>query len=217
MRPTKLSVRGLMALISLVAVGFAALSHPTRLWASALYTSAIVVLSLAVVAGLRGHRRESRAFWTGFAACGWIYFALHFGPWFRPQYVPSASRGWEPFAPYRGEELRVCPPLLTTALLDAAYPSLVRGVTYPLIVRVPESIHGAGTISGGGEMVVNPSKGTWQRWIEADTIPDMPMGLISSASYQQAGHSVICLVLAMFGGAAARRLAGREEATPAGP
>jgi hypothetical protein len=216
MRPTKLSVRGLMALVSLVAVGFAALSHPTRLWASTLYTAAIVVLSIAVVAGFRG-RREVRAFWTGFATCGWIYFSLHFGPWFRPQYVPAASRGWEPFAPFRGEALRVCPPLLTTALLDAAYPSLARGVSYPVIVRVPESIHGAGTISGGGEMVLNPSQGAWQRWIEADTIPDMPMGLISSASYQQAGHSVICLLLAMCGGVAARVFAGRADGPRAAP
>jgi hypothetical protein len=74
MRMPKLSIAALMGLVLITAIGFAALSHPTRLWAAVLFSAVSTILTVAVLAGLftRGPRR---AFWAGFAIGGWMSYA----------------------------------------------------------------------------------------------------------------------------------------------
>jgi hypothetical protein len=93
----RFSILWLMALVLLVAVGFAALGNPTELWASAIFTLTVGLLCYSVVGAmfLRGRRR---AYWGGFATFGWVYLILVFN-------ILSAKTGLE------------SPPLLTTRLL----------------------------------------------------------------------------------------------------
>jgi hypothetical protein len=98
----RLSIAGLLALVVLSALGIAALSRPSDLWASVLFTISSALLVFGVLASFRCVARP-RAFWQGFSLFGWAYAILAFGPWF-------------------STELR--PMLLTTRVLDEAYPRI---------------------------------------------------------------------------------------------
>jgi hypothetical protein len=80
MRRARFSIRGLMMAIVLMAAAFAALRTPSRLWANAWFSMALAGITLAVPAALCA-RDGDRAFWCGFAACGWVYFLVSLGPW----------------------------------------------------------------------------------------------------------------------------------------
>jgi hypothetical protein len=69
----------LLLLTFFAAVAAAAITHPTELWATSLYTAMLLSLMLAIVAALvtSGPRR---AFFTGFAVFGATYFLLVSGP-----------------------------------------------------------------------------------------------------------------------------------------
>jgi hypothetical protein len=73
MRHFRFSIRGLMVVIVLLSVAFAALRFPTPLWANVWFSLTAAALTLAVPAAVY-RRGEQRAFWVGFAVCGWVYF-----------------------------------------------------------------------------------------------------------------------------------------------
>ena len=81
MRHFRFSIRGLMIVIVVLGTAFAALRYPTPLWANLWYSLTLAALTLAVPAAVY-RRGEQRAFWVGFAACGWVYFVLSLAPWF---------------------------------------------------------------------------------------------------------------------------------------
>ena len=82
MRHFRFSIRGLMVVIVLLAMAFAALRYPTPFWANLWYSLAWPRLTLAGPAAVY-RRGEQRAFWVGFAACGWVYFIMALAPWFK--------------------------------------------------------------------------------------------------------------------------------------
>jgi hypothetical protein len=95
------SIRGVMAVVLLFAVGVAALREADDLWASALFSLTLGILGVAAL-GAAFRRGRSRASYAGAAAFGWAYMALCFGPW-----ATDAIR----------------PHLATTRLLDYAAPT----------------------------------------------------------------------------------------------
>jgi hypothetical protein len=97
MRRFRFSVAGLMAVILLLAVGMAALRDPTILWASAIFTAAVILFAASLLAAM-AHRGAQRFSWAGMAVFGWSYLIISFGPW------PGNSVG--------------PPPLLPSSLLD---------------------------------------------------------------------------------------------------
>jgi hypothetical protein len=76
---TRISVRELMAAVLIVALGVAAVLYPTGLWASALFTTAVVLMSTATV-GAISRRAKSRTSLAGVSIFGWVYLGLVFGP-----------------------------------------------------------------------------------------------------------------------------------------
>src|ERR1700677_4336147 len=102
MKP-RLTILGIMAVVAVVATALVALRSTLEIWASAYFSLTLVLLCTAIP-GMTYHRGVRRAFWAGFAAFGWPYVILCFGP------VPGTS-----FKP---------PPLLTTKLFEWAYPYL---------------------------------------------------------------------------------------------
>ena len=68
-----------------------------------MFSLAIGTLTAAMLAGVY-RRGKRRAFWIGFASCGWVYLLLALGPW---------------------SESLVAPFLITTAILDLIYPKVV--------------------------------------------------------------------------------------------
>ena len=69
-----------MALVLLTGIGFAALRSASILWASAVFTLTVVVLSAAIL-GAMARRGRARMTWAGFALFGWVYLGTAFGPW----------------------------------------------------------------------------------------------------------------------------------------
>ena len=77
---SRTTILGLMGLVLLMALGFAALRSASLLWASAMFTTAVIVLSASVL-GVFANRGPSRLPWLGFATFGWIYFLMTFWLW----------------------------------------------------------------------------------------------------------------------------------------
>lgn len=75
------SLASLFGLLTLAAVGGAALNYRTSLWASVIVTVAVLILGFAVVLAVVA-RRKWRYFWIGFAVFGVGYMLLSFHPWF---------------------------------------------------------------------------------------------------------------------------------------
>jgi hypothetical protein len=74
-RPVRLSLAGLLGIVLAVAVGLAALSSPTDLWAATALSLTLAALGFAVVGALL-RRGPARAYWVGLAVIGWGYLAL---------------------------------------------------------------------------------------------------------------------------------------------
>lgn len=75
MKPPRNSIAGLMAVVVLVAVGFAALKNPSEIWASCLFSLTVGLLLLALL-GVAFGSGDRRMFWAGFSVFGWGYLIL---------------------------------------------------------------------------------------------------------------------------------------------
>ena len=109
----RVSVTGLMAVVALFGLEFAALRAGSRLWFSAIYSLTALLLLFAVIAA-KYRRGDARAFWFGFAVFGWGYLLLALGPWSSP-HTEDSEDGPRPRAV-----------LLTTQLIDTSL-HLIRG------------------------------------------------------------------------------------------
>ncbi len=83
MRRFRTSILGMVLVIAVFAMAFAALRSASDLWFGAIYTFTMVLLMLAVIVARFRHGDE-KAFWFGFAVFGWGFFLLGFGPWMNP-------------------------------------------------------------------------------------------------------------------------------------
>jgi hypothetical protein len=106
MRHFRFSIRGLMVVIVLLCLAFAALRFPTPLWANIWFSLTVAALTLAVPAAVY-RRGDQRAFWVGFAVCGWVYFILALAPWMQ------GEAGFQ---------------LATTTILDLMSPHIVQKI-----------------------------------------------------------------------------------------
>ncbi len=184
MRPRyRFSIRGIMAVIVLFAGAFAALRYPSRFWANAWFSLALGAVTLAIPAAIAGIGRD-RAFWTGFAVCGWVYFVMSLAPWF---YQETSYQ------------------LLTTTILDIASPYIVQK---EYLVRA--YVVGFNPPNAFGEptpwQVWNlPDFSLGQRTRMGYTVLQSPV------IYLRIGHSAFCLLMAFVGGETARYLHSRRS------
>jgi len=207
MRRFRVSIAGLLAGIALFGVGFAALLHPAPLWRNGLFSITMATLTIAVLAAIY-RRGPRRAFWVGFATCGWVYFLAIWGP------APVSNIGVH---------------LVTRAILDIVYPFTLpaaggQAASSPIDpvdspprlarTRAGGSIIFAGAFGGGGPPA--PAQTAWQVW----TTPDRSMRNSIQGSpqdFSQIGESLFCLVIATAGGVLTRFLhqTNHEPAPPA--
>lgn len=186
----RFTILSLMGLISAVAVGVAALRHPSALWANALFTLAGVVLIVALLAASLDRRR---AFAIGFATCCGAYMTLAFTPWLADQ---------------------VGPRLLTTAALDILQDRIV--APEPTVAPPPGGRAMMGGMPGGGMGMGGmggPPSTRWESWTAVDrgSVAMMLPNLMvtSSDSYLRIGHALIALLCGLLGGLLARSFRGR--------
>jgi hypothetical protein len=160
----RVSSRGVLGLVLFVGVGFAALRSATEWWTSGIFTTTLIGLAFAAL--YTAHRRGAgRAFWSGFVAFGAGYLILAFGPWF---------------------ETSIRPRLLTTRLLDLAYPMIAPASRDGTPIRFSPD----GRVHPIGE-----PGATARVWG-----PDASR----QARFQGIGHSLVSLLLAAIGGVASR-------------
>lgn len=94
---------------TVVGIATASLVYATPLWATILFTAAILLALYAVVAAFLASDRR-RHFWIGFAVFIWAYLLLHYSPLF------------ELTRPSHSERMQYnVPNLITTRLLEVVY------------------------------------------------------------------------------------------------
>jgi hypothetical protein len=179
-----------MVAVVLLAAGFAALRTPTPLWANVWFSIALASLVLAIPAAVY-RQGEQRAFWVGFAACGWVYFVLALAPWFQRE------MGFQ---------------LVTTTILDVLSPYVVQK-EYLLRTYV-------GAFNPSSDAVDRTPWQAWNLPEFPPENPWRMVGyvtLLCPGLYLRIGHAVFCVLVAFLGGevvramAAARPRPEREE------
>lgn len=83
----RFSIAGLMGVVVVCGLGFAALRTDSPIWAHATLSLTLLALLTAIL-GAAIRRGRSRAFWLGFAVFGWTYLVLAIGPWFKTEISP---------------------------------------------------------------------------------------------------------------------------------
>lgn len=224
MRSFRFSIAHLLLLIVFLGFSFAALRSPSQLWANAWFSAALVVLTIAVLAAVyrRGRRR---AFWVGFASCGWLYLVLAVGPWFGTL-VGSFLVTTAALDILASHVAPSSPPAVGMFVLSTPGPTTITAPKALPAGNPPPSgaggVMGSGTMSAAGMMpgaglyVVPQQPSAWSSWTEPDR--DSGTGamigrvrLASSDSFRRIGHSQFALLGALLGGVLTRRLASTRE------
>jgi hypothetical protein len=182
MRRFRFSISGMMVVIVLLCVAGAALRYPTPFWANIWFSLTLATLVLAVPAAVY-RRGEQRAFWVGFATCGWVYFILTLVPWFQTE---------------------VGTQLATTTLLDVLAPRIVQ-TDYLL----QSYWNGFNPQYAPAELTAWQA---WNVPEFLPEKPWRMVGyatLHCPGLFLRIGHAVFCVVIAFLGGEAVRYLASK--------
>jgi hypothetical protein len=182
MRRRRVTIAGWMGVIVLVAAVMAGLRRPSWLAANLAFTAALSVQFVAMVAVLTA-RGPSRAFWKGFAACGWGYLALSVGPFLGPATSPH---------------------LATTTLLDLAFEHCYHDPYGGPVVRANPFVptkKDTWDRWNWPEAVVDPRMHNSSYYVMA---PD---------TFLRIGHSFLSLPIALAGGWLGHRFATRRVVT----
>jgi hypothetical protein len=189
MRRYSFSIRGLMSVVVILALAFAALRTPSRIWANAWFSLALSGLTVAIP-GAVATVEDRRAFWVGFAAFGWVYFAFTLAPWVDKE----ASHQ-----------------LLSTTILDIASPYIVDNRylarTYMQSINPPSS-------------PAEPTAWQAWNLPDFQATDSWRIGYVKLHSpflFLRIGHAVFCLLGAVVGGELARYLYIAHHHAPAGP
>ena len=92
LRRPRFSIASILAIIGIVGIALAAFRDPSYLWASVTFSTAFAALVLAIINVLYS-RGARRAYWAGFALCGWAYFAICSVPGLRVALPAARHRG----------------------------------------------------------------------------------------------------------------------------
>jgi hypothetical protein len=205
-----------MGVVVFVAVACAALRYASELWASAVLTATIGML-LAGVLGMVLRRGPARAFWFGFTVFGSAYLILALAPWcsanVRPQlltskvlaYVhPKLQMAPSPLLNYGprimpGQHLAVISDGESVSLHVEQLPTLDSG----MINSVAFSPDGKLLVSGAADNTVR----LWNVGITQ---------LPTWEHFEQVGHSLFALLVALVGGLLARYVFARRSLTDHG-
>jgi hypothetical protein len=75
----RFSIRAVMAVIVLAAIGLAAVRNCSPVWSGAMLSITFFTLTCSIL-GIAFRRKRRRIYWIGFATLGWVYLLLSFHP-----------------------------------------------------------------------------------------------------------------------------------------
>jgi WD40 repeat protein len=188
-RRIRFNIAGLLVLVLILGVGFAALRESNELWDSGLFTLTLTVLLISILLAI--HRIDARrAFWIGFVLLGCSYLGLSLLP-------PLESR------------------LITTKALTHL-DSKVPGRTQSFFTsHVPANqVVRAVAFSPDGRQLATSSLGTVKVW-DAATGRLLGGWAGTTEDFVRIGHSLITLLAGWLGGLLSRRL--RRASRPPEP
>ena len=188
MRHYSFTIRGLMAFVAILALAIFALRTPSRFWANAWFSLALAGVSFAITAAVAS-AGERRAYWSGFAVAGGLYFAFALAPWI---------------------DERTSHQLLTTTILDLVSPYVVKNeymlTSYKVMAMTP-AVPDEPTLWQVWNLPDFRTTAN-RKW----TIGYVT--LHSPFVYLRIGHAAFCLVFGFVGGEVARFLfLGRSPAS----
>jgi hypothetical protein len=182
----RFSIGSLLVVVLIVAVVFAALRESNDLWDSGVFTATLAALLISIL--LVVHRTEDkRAFWIGFALCGWSYLGLSL--------VPSVESR-----------------LLTTKLLaylDSKVPGRSLGVFSSQLSATgsatPNNQFQSLTFNADGTQLITTRQGKVMLW-DAATGKVLGGWTGTTENLVKIGHSLFALMAGWLGGQLSRRL-----------
>ena len=204
----RVSIAAMMGLVSVAAVGLAALTSPSAFWAGALYSLTLVALGVGLLGAILT-RRPHRAFWIGFAlfGCGYLYLAF--------EEPPGASQGRVFRAWASSDSGAPRPPLVTTSLLEHLRLRAARGRLPAVGAKVQVQWGSAGSYYPATITQLDEDRVQilWQGYVpgQEEWAAATRVQSLESEHVLPAGHSLFALILALFGGLLARGLFGRRE------
>jgi hypothetical protein len=185
---SRLTIRLLMGLVLFVAVGVAALRHASELWASLLLTAALLLFAVAAL-GAACSRGPRRAACGGFAAFGFGYLALCFGPWASTEVRPHLATS--KLLDFVGAWIsRTSPPVFVTRKVPVLGDVPHLGRLFATRVAAP----GPARFAGIG-----------------------PVAATANEPFVRVGHSLFALIFALLGGLVARYFSAAREHEPGDP
>lgn len=205
MRP-RVTIASLLVVILGSALAFGALRSRTPLWASICFTALVASLGLALLVALRG-REPRRSFALGYVVFGSLYWLLAFGLGFSNQARPH---------------------LVTSQLLEAAYPHLVRAL--PVVaahtVNVSGNLNGTATTTISFTSAGSPAGSTNSMGYalsggtplaSGNTFVILPASsLEESERFQTIGHAILAILIGLGGGFVAVLLFHKRSEDSAG-
>lgn len=205
----RFSIRSLLVLIMFAAVGIAALRQASPFWDSATCTLA---LGLFITAPLWAIHRSGRrrAFWVGFALCGWAYIVASLVPAVEPRLLTThafafldakrqallQATGGAAFADFDSDGT------LDLVLANGQGQPAIYQTVEPILSAYKDVTASVGLSTSKPEqnaisVLYSSPKWPWTRlWL-------VPAG--SSESFVHIGHALFAVMLAYLGG----RMAGR--------
>jgi hypothetical protein len=160
-----------MAVVLALAVGFTGLRTATALWASAVFTLTVTLLTTALLGAIASRGRPRMAC-LGFSIFGWIYLLTTFWLWPGPNGVSA-------------------PPYLTKALLDAIQP-VPQTTTTMTIDPGP----GGEMRAELPPMVTTPLRGS----PNMSTIAPYTGRVVNLLHYRRIGHMLAAIAFGLVGG-----------------
>ncbi len=172
-----------MGAVLVLAVGFAGLSAASALWASAVFTLAVTMLAGAILGAITC-RGPSRIAWLGFAVFGWTYVPATFWLWPVPNGVTA-------------------PPFLAKALLDY----FQRSLNTATVMWIDPGPPGAMSTELP-PTVMTKIPGT----ANLATMAPFTGRVANRLHYRRIGHSLVAIVLGLFGALLGTLLAAQSKA-----
>jgi len=236
LKMARVSIAGLMGFVLVAALGFAGLKQATELWASGFQAGTVIALILGVLTAIQA-RGRGRAFWSGFAIAGWVYFLLVFGV-----LTPTELRSPTPLTQYWLDRLEAilhpspgfgrigityvtqgnvttAPLTFSTSTMTPTGPPPLLAPT-PLLTPAPAPVPAPASAPAPVPELAPAPVGVLTGTVYSAPMifPTVPANTIST-NFRQISHSLATLLLAFLGGLysliLADRRVWREEAARA--
>jgi len=205
----RFSIANFLIVVTLVAMGLAAMGSQSRLATSLAYTAFLVLLGVATGGALLA-AGPRRAFWIGFAIFGWTYWFFEFN-------IEGGSRAPQvPMVTFlglsgRSTSQRAAPPpgLITSDLMDWLESVMTANLNVgsKVMAQWKGGTYYSGTITqaSGGQYLIVWDDGSPQQWtVPSQIAPNSP-------NLRVAAHATLGGLFALVGGMLVALLFGKSD------